>query len=211
PTLLCPRAAVRPWWSARKTGSRPEPGVCAQSGAVELSVNEGLHPVLQPRLDLGRLCLRDTSVGDGLVDLLVLGGDQRCREARHGLALVLGYLAERLGLERVTQLVLVHPEVRGRSSEEVRVLPEPASPKITATKPEAATVEPWAEEERIFARVDLRLQPLRLLLGQGARVDGVVDAVLQRLLQRIGQLLGLDAELGRGVVDDRLALVVRRE
>src|SRR5262245_24336724 len=212
PTLLCPRAAVRPWWwSARKAGSRPEPGVRAQSGAVELSVNEGLHPVLQPRLDLGRLCLRDTSAGDGLVDLLVLGGDQRCHEPRDGLALVLGELAQRLGFERVTQFVLVHPEVCGRSAEEVRVLPESASPEITATKPEAATVEPGAEEERVLARIDLRLQPLRLLLGQGACVDRVVDSILQRLLQRIGKLLGLDAELGRRVVDDRLALVVRRE
>ena len=66
-----------------------------------------------------------------------------------------------------------------------------------------------AEEQRELVGVDPLLEPRRLFLGQRSGVDGLVDSVLERLLQRVRERLRLDAELGRGVVDDRLALLAR--
>ena len=87
-------------------------------------------------------------------------------------------------------------------------VPEPARPR---TGMQSAAEEPERTEQRILVGVDPLLELGRLLFGQATVLHGFVDAVLQCLLQRVRQLRGLDAELGRRVVDDRLALVIRRE
>ena len=51
----------------------------------------------------------------------------------------------------------------------------------------------------------------RLLLGQASGLDGLVDAILERLLERVRERVRLYPELRRGIVDDGLALLARRE
>src|SRR4029079_17966612 len=80
-----------------------------------------------------------------------------------------------------------------------------------AAMSEAAAAEAGSDEEREVARLDPLLHRRALLLGQAARLDRLVDAVLEGLLERGIQLRRVDAELLRRVVDDRLALVVRRQ
>ena len=76
------------------------------------------------------------------------------------------------------------------------------------TVPEARSPES-SEDERCVSRVDALLERVGLLLRETAVLDSLIDAVLERLLERVRELARLDAELLRGVVDNRLALLLR--
>lgn len=62
-------------------------------------------------------------------------------------------------------------------------------------------------DQRHLARLDPLFQVGGPDLGDGAGLDGRVDAVLERLPQRRVELVGADAELLGGVRDDRVALL----
>ena len=66
-------------------------------------------------------------------------------------------------------------------------------------------------EERQVAGLHTRLQRVALGLGDRAGLHHGVDLVLDRLLQRRTQLRGRDAELARGVGDDRLLVRLRAD
>src|SRR5436853_556766 len=93
----------------------------------------------------------------------------------------------------------------GRATLDPRtVLLRPGGPRT------AAVAEAWAGEERHVARFDPLLDLIGLRLRQPAGRRGCVDAVFERLLQRRTQVVRLNAELLRRVVDDRLVLLLRR-
>src|SRR5262249_17887438 len=173
------------------------------------AVDEVVDVLLQVREPSLLLRLRQASVLDGLVELVLRVLDERVLEPVDGLVLILGDLGQRLAaLELALQPRLGQAEVaRGR----VEALVEEARP----SGPAEAVAEAGAEarpaaEEREVVRLDPLLQRLALLLRQPAGRDGGIDAVLERLLDRGAQLAGLDAEVLCGVVDDRLALLARR-
>jgi hypothetical protein len=76
-----------------------------------------------------------------------------------------------------------------------------------AAREVAAVSAEAGKDQRHLAGLDALLQLGFLLLRQPAALDLLVDAVLQRVLQRVRKLARLDAELIRGVVNYRLALL----
>src|SRR6478735_711031 len=167
---------------------------------AELAVDERLHALVELRLQLGGLRLRDPPVGDRFVDLLRLHRDERVDEAGDTLAFLLGDVGKGLVVERLTEIRLAHTKIRRSRREELEVA------VMTELAPIGAAM---SEEQRVLVRIDPLLELRGLFLGQRPGVDGLVDAVLEGLLERVRERLRLDAELGRGVVDDRLALLAR--
>jgi hypothetical protein len=72
-----------------------------------------------------------------------------------------------------------------------------------------AAVAEHRPDERVVARLDSLLQLVGLRLCDSARGERRIDPLQQRLLERVAQFVRLDAELGGGVVDHRLALLLR--
>src|SRR5439155_20853613 len=72
-----------------------------------------------------------------------------------------------------------------------------------------AVMEPDAEQREI-AGLNPLLQLVAFRLRQATCCDRGVDPIRKRLLECIAELARRDAELGRSVVDDRLALLARR-
>ena len=172
----------------------------------QLAVDECLHALLDVRLELRGLILRDPPVGERLVDPLLVGSDERLNETGRRLALLFGDLRERLVLERRAELLLAEAEVRRSRVEylEVTLVPE--------SRPESAPTQTAQTEERgKVARVEPLLELGTLLLREPAGSHRVVDPVLEGPPERIGQRLWLHPELGRRVVDDGLALVAGRQ
>src|SRR5439155_17767183 len=111
----------------------------------------------------------------------------RLRDLREALA----------ALELGVELSFGQAEVVGRSPEiaEEAEVPEPAL---------------GPAEEREVVGVDALLERVTFGLRDPARGDRSVDAIAERLLQSVAELRGRDAELFRGVVQDRLVLLGRR-
>ena len=191
------------WWRSRHAGAVLEPGTVSERRTSEVAVDEPLDPLFEPSLQLGRLLLGDPTGPLSLVDPLRRSRDERLHEAALGLALLFGDLRQSLVGERLAKLRLRQAEICGRVAQEVE-LPYAAEAAIEV-RPAVA------EEKRDVGRPQSLLHHLGLLFGKPAGVDGLVEPVLQRLVQCVGERVGLDSELCRRVVDDRLALLGGRE
>ena len=130
--------------------------------------------------------------------MLLQVGHERVDQAVDRLAVVLRDLRERFAaLELGPKLILGQAEIgRGR---------------VELAEEVAARAEAVREaEEWHVAGLDPRLELVALRLRDLARRDGCVYPVLERLLEGVAQGSGRNAELLRGIVDDRLALLLRR-
>ena len=119
----------------------------------------------------------------------------------------LGDLGERLALaELLEELRLGQAQVVGRGGElvlEEEMVIRPGA--VGATRPAGAAEaeEPGPEETGRLARLDSRLQLVRLLLGDLAVLEGLVHLVDRRCLRRVLELLRGDAEVLRHRVEER--------
>ena len=127
-------------------------------------------------------------------------GDESVGEPGRGLAFGLGDLGECVAvLEARAELRLGDAEVAGRRREVDEAVVAAAMVAHAGTD----------ADERHLTRLDPLLELGALSRRDRARLHGRVDAVFERLLQRGVELVGADAELLRGVGDDRIALLGR--
>ncbi len=180
---------------SRSQGPRAGP---AEVGPVRVrAVDESGDAVLDTAEEVGLLRLRDPARGHRLVELLLGIGDEGVDEAADRLAAVAGHLGERLAaLELRPQLGRGHAEIARRG--------------VEAFVEQAEAVMEAAVEQREVTRLDPLLERDPLVLRQATGRDRGVDPVAERFLERARELVGRDAELFGGIVDDRLALLARR-